>query len=213
MSFCPATHCSDSDRALIHERQEALSQIIRDRLSEATTGTRPTEIAALAVAAAAINAVEAAEPLLRALLIPGVLTSLGDLGRGHAHSPAQLARPSNNAAQLIAAAACHFLLARAALDEMELVILAPAALRAPYANPAMLLNDFAKLLFDADGLKGLWRDRIEEGVLMRNLALVFHDGGFAILQQQISTLLTRNYGCALLTALGSQEWCTKITGH
>jgi hypothetical protein len=193
-------------RALTRERQEALSQIIRGRLSEATTKTRPTKIAALAAAAAAINAVEAAEPLLRALLIPGVLTSLGGLGRETcALALARLARPSNNSAQLTAAAACHFLLARPALDEMELVILAPAALRAPYANPAILLNDFAKILFDADGLKGFWRDRIEEAVVMRNLALVLHDGGFAILQQQISTLLTRNYGCALLMALGNQE--------
>jgi hypothetical protein len=61
------------------------------------------------------------------------------------------------------------------------------------------------VVFDAEGMKGIWRERIEESALVRNLALVLHSRNFEVLQTHISSLLERAYGCSLLSALSSPE--------
>jgi hypothetical protein len=86
----------------------------------------------------------------------------------------------------------------------------PAALQAPFSDPGQLLHRLASVVFDAEGMRGFWRERIDEGALIRNLSFVLHSRNFEILQAHISGLLDRGYGRSLLSALNSPEYGAMI---
>ena len=181
---------SEFGRQIVH-RLTALEQIDFD----------PSMLVSLAISAALVEAVDAAEPLLLTLLRPGVTQAIGTSGSEIcALALARLARPGIIPASLPAANACLFLLNREMGNEFIVPVLVPAALQLANADQGTLLNRLAQTLYSGSDV----RSRVAEGAVMRNLAWVMQASRYQTLQQYIPDLLGREYGGALLKALISQ---------
>jgi hypothetical protein len=188
---------------------DLITQQIRQRILALSRTSEPFAIAALSVIAAVFELREAAEPLLAALLIPGVTERmLAHHRRPCLMAMARLARPHHamRDPQIFSAASvCHYLLLRAGAAETDLDILTPAALLAPGVDAGELLHRLGERLFARSGLKPQWRARIDEGALMRNLALAIYVSGFSLLQDHLSDLLKKSYGRSLIARLSAPE--------
>jgi hypothetical protein len=187
--------------------QQAIGRKIAGELTAViSVDEAPSKVMKLAVSAALVAATDAAEPLLLALLRPGMMEALGAEGRELCSlALARLARPSTSPALSQAAGACLLLLNRDASNDVNVPILVPAALQFANANEKNLLNLFAATLYDETGLAARWRSRINESAVLRNLAWVMRATRYSALYQEIPHLVERNYGAALLKALISKS--------
>jgi hypothetical protein len=187
--------------------QQAIGRKIAGELTAViSVDEAASKVMKLAVSAALVAATDAAEPLLLALLRPGMMEALGAQGRELCSlALARLARPSASPALSQAAGACLLLLNRDASDDVNVPILVPAALQFANANEKNLLNLFAATLYDETGLAARWRSHINEGAVLRNLAWVMRATRYSALYQEIPHLVERTYGAALLKALISKS--------
>lgn len=206
--FKPSIALARYRRAWNPEMQRNFVQVLTDKLSLREIVEDPFALGALAVTAAAFDAVEAAEPLFRALLSPYLAMRLsGQLRDICILSLARLARPAPRSRNSeIASSACHYLLMRIDAADQNLPILAIGALTAPYSNAPSIIHSIGHTLFERGGMRRAWSDRITEGAMMRNLALSLHSGNFAVLQDSIESLMEReSYGPGLVASLRSPE--------
>ena len=190
--------------------QQALRALVLERISRLPADADSTTIAKLGMAAAVLDAVEAAEPLLGSLLsLPASKQQGGadsEAKRICALALARLARPRLAAANRSKpAAACHYLLARRQPEAGELAILAPAALAGRYGNNGELLLRFTDALFNENGMKPAFKTSFEEGAIARNMALAMQDSRFLLLMEHMPDLLERDSGRGLLLSMSAPE--------
>jgi hypothetical protein len=182
-------------------KRSEFSRGIIDRLMRASISEAPA-VTSLAIAAAIIEGVEAAEPILMALLRPGMIDAIGVIGvRLCTLALARLARPSGHPAVPAAAMTCFYLLNHSSQDEACMPILAPATLQLQRTSVGQMLNDLARTLYVGSDLAACWRSQIDESATMRNLAWVMHANRYRVLQGYIPELLSRDYSTSLLRAL------------
>jgi len=207
--FEPAYHLMRRKEMFGPDVSDLIVQQVPQRIWALSRTSEPFAIAALSVIAAIFEIRDAAEPLLSALLLPGITERmLANHRRLCLMAVARLARPRHamhDAQILSAASVCHYLLVRAGGAEADLDILTPAALQAPGADTGELLHRLGESLFARNGLKSEWRERIDEGSLMRNLALAIYASGFSLLQDHLSDLLEEGYGRRLIARLSAPE--------
>jgi hypothetical protein len=207
--FEPAYHLMRRKEMFGPDVSDLIVQQVRQRILALSRTSEPFTIAALSVIAAVFEIREAAEPLLAALLLPGITERM----LAHHRRPclmaiARLARPHHamrDSQILSAASVCHYLLLRAGGAGTDLDILTPAALQAPGVDASELLHRLGERLFGRSGLKPEWRTRIDEGSLMRNLALALYVSEFSLLQDHLADLLEESYGRSLIARLSAPE--------
>lgn len=185
--------------------EDALQTAVAERIRRISPSPDPWILAKLAVAAASLDAVQAVEPLLCALVSPCLAEQRNlnpELWLMCIRALARMARPRRGGADAVgAAAACQFFVARGPAEPAELAILIPGALVVAHRDAGALIRRLADALFESGGMKPDFAGRVEEGALARNLALAAQDRQFAVLKEHIPELLAHKSGRGLLYCL------------
>jgi hypothetical protein len=204
--YGPALALAQYRRAWTSEIQGVLVGVLSHALASPVVEGDVASVPALAAVAATFSAVEVAEELFRTLLSSRATTGLRGWHKTICMlSLARLASPvSQSHHSKAASSAAHYFLKHRDISDVSTPFLQIAALMAPDTNQRTTIHQIGLSLFEHDGLRKTWKDKLDAGAIIRNLGLALHFSGFGVLQDSIESLMERDtYGPAFVAEMRS----------